>query len=60
MTQRMTGIAIQQTVARAIEQATVNSGGARLVPFTAAELRFIQEVVTQTLQEVLGPRRFQP
>ena len=58
MTQRVTGIAIQQTVVRAIERATAESGGARLLPFTAAELRFIQQVVTESLQEVLGQRRF--
>jgi hypothetical protein len=54
MTQRVTNDAIQQIVARAIEQATANSGGPRLVPFTAAELRFIQQVVAQSLQEVLA------
>ncbi len=54
MTQRVTNDAIQQAVARAMEQATANSGGARLVPFTAAGLRFIQQVVAQSLQEILG------
>ncbi|GEM_PF-4656991 len=51
MTQRLSSDTLQQIVAVAIEHATANSGGARLVPFTAAELRFIQEVVVESLHE---------
>ena len=46
--------AIQQAVAQAIELAKDHSGGSRLVPFTAAEIRFIQEVVTHALTELLA------
>ena len=45
---------IQHIVSRAMEAAVEQSGGSRLVPFTAAEMRFIQQVVTQTLTELLA------
>ena len=56
MTQRLTPTpdAIQQAVTRAVEAATEQSGGQRLLPFTAAEIRFIQEVVTRTLTDLLA------
>ena len=40
-------------VARAIERATEHSGGPRLIPFTAAEVRFLQEVISSSLIELL-------
>ena len=51
---------IQQAVARAIEVSTAANGGPRLVPFTPAQLRFIQEVVSLTLGDLLAPGRGGP
>jgi hypothetical protein len=44
---------IEQAVTRAIETAKDHSGGSRLLPFTTAEIRFIQEVLTCSLTELL-------
>lgn len=44
---------IQSAVARALTTATDISGGPRLLPFTGAELRFIEHVIVRTLTDVL-------
>lgn len=55
MSNEPTADAIHEAVARAIQQAKTNSGGERLLPFTAAEVRFIQDVVTGALSDLLRP-----
>lgn len=46
---------IQQAVSDALEEAKARSGyGDRLLPFTMAELRFIQDVVAGALARVLA------
>ncbi len=44
---------IQQAVSEALEEAKAQSGSERLLPFTSAEIRFIQDVVAGALARVL-------
>ena len=44
---------IQQAVSEAIMEAKAQSGSERLLPFTSAEIRFIQDVVAGALAKVL-------
>ncbi len=45
--------AIQQAVAEALEEAKAECESDRLVPFTAAEIRFIQAIVAGALRRTL-------
>ncbi|MBI2165895.1 MAG: hypothetical protein HYU29_05775 [Chloroflexi bacterium] len=47
---------IREALVRAFEVVTARSGGPRLVPFTPAQLRFLQEVMGIALVQLL-PRR---
>ena len=53
----LTSEVIQSAVTRALTTAADNSGGPRLLPFTGAELRFIEQVIVQTLTDVLADDR---
>lgn len=44
---------IQQAVSEALGEAKAQNGSERLLPFTSAEIRFIQDVVTGALSRVL-------
>ena len=44
---------IQQAVSEALVEARAQSGSERLLPFTSAEIRFIQDVVVGALARVL-------
>ena len=44
---------IQQAVSEALEEAKAQNGSERLLPFTSAEIRFIQDVVAGALARVL-------
>ena len=44
---------IQQAVSEALEEAKAQNGSERLLPFTSAEIRFIQDVVVGALARVL-------
>lgn len=44
---------VQQAVSEAVDEAKVRVGSDRLLPFTSAELRFIQDVVAGALDRVL-------
>ena len=45
---------IQQAVSEALEEAKAQNGSERLLPFTSAEIKFIQDVVTGALARVLS------
>lgn len=44
---------IQHAVSEALEEAKAQNGSERLLPFTSAEIRFIQDVVVGALTKVL-------
>lgn len=44
---------IRETVSRIFEQTRMEHGGARLAPFTAAESRFLQDILVRALAELL-------
>ena len=44
---------IQKAVSEATEEAKARCGSDRLLPFTAAEMRFVQDVVAGALARVL-------
>ena len=44
---------IQKAVLEAMEEAKAQCGSDRLLPFTAAEMRFVQDVVAGALARVL-------
>ena len=55
--QPLTAEVIHNAVTRAVSKATDISGGPRLLPFTGAELRFIEQVIVQSLTDVLTDDR---
>jgi hypothetical protein len=48
---------IQKAVSEALEGAKSRSGSDRLLPFTAAEMRFIQDLVEGALTRVLSEEK---